>query len=71
MGELGKLGASDPPANLQYQIVEQQGPNAKVKVSGFAPGYDEILNSRLYLMTREGGQWYWCGLDYDLGLPFP
>jgi len=52
---LGQLEAA--PDNLSYEVVTLEARSARVRVSG--PAGDSLL----YVLSRERGQWTWCGLE--------
>lgn len=66
-GALGVDLSGEPPNDLVYTVADVKGNRAQVHVAGFFGGLAGLPDEMVYTMKREGGDWKWCGQEYDRG----
>jgi hypothetical protein len=65
-GALGVDLSGKPPDNLEYTVADVKGNKAQVRIAGFFGGLAGLPDEMIYTMKREGGDWKWCGQEYEL-----
>lgn len=70
---LGVDMGREPPRTLRCEIESLKGSNARVHIYGLAGDLDldefeffgtTLIDERIYIMRREGGDWKWCGEEF-------
>lgn len=64
-GALGVDLSGEPPDDLAYTVVNVTGNQARVRVAGLFGGLEGLPDEIVYTMKREGGDWKWCGQEYE------